>query len=233
MNPYKDLPDKAFWKLAVAEKSLFDIDDLWEPKFNIQEKQAIVIYGSCFTQAIGKGLQKQGYHWLISEPSPPGCNKQLAQRFGYNISSARTGNLYTTSMLKQWLEWAIGKKEIADEYWEKDGRYYDPFRPRVEPNGFESEKEMKFSRDISLRAFKASIQDAKYFFFTLSLTESWFNDEQGYEYPMCPGTIAGTFDASKHKFVNQGYEQVKQNLLEAIALIVKLNPSIKIIFEYF
>jgi len=40
MNPYENLPKKAFWKLAVANKSMFDISELWDPKFHIKPKRA-------------------------------------------------------------------------------------------------------------------------------------------------------------------------------------------------
>lgn len=229
MNPYENLPTKAFWKLAVANKSMFDLTELWDPKFNIKPDEKVATFGSCFAQHIGNALKNRGFNWLITELSPQGCSDALAKKYNYGIFTARTGNIYTTSLLKQWTEWALGKKEIPEEVWEKDGRYFDPFRPRIEPDGFESIKEVRMSQLQTIKSFKESIELSDYFVFTLGLTESWFNKELGYEYPMCPGTVVGEFDIDKHQFANQKFEQIKVNLTDAMALMSKLNPKLKFI----
>lgn len=229
MNPYENLPDKAFWKSAVASKSMFDISDLWCPKFNIQPDDKISTFGSCFAQHIGKALNSKGFNWIITEKAPQQVSDTLAKKYNYGIFTARTANIYTTSLLKQWTEWALGKKNIPDEIWEKSGRYYDPFRPRIEPNGFESVDEVKKSQREVLKAFKTSIELSDYFVFTLGLTESWFNKELGYEYPMCPGTVVGEFDENKHFFVNQQFEKIRVNLSDALALMNDVNPRLKFI----
>ena len=79
---------------------------------------------------------------------------ESALEYNYGIFTARTGNIYTVSLLKQWSGWALGVKEPPTEVWEKDGRYYDPFRPNIEPNGFASEKEVLSSREITIDAFR-------------------------------------------------------------------------------
>ena len=229
MHPYENLPSKAFWKLAVAEKSMFDISELWEPKFNIKPTEKVATFGSCFAQHIGNALKGKGFNWYISEKPPNGCSDKIAKRYNYNIFTARTGNIYTTSLLKQWSAWALDKDIVPSEVWEKDGRYYDPFRPRIEPHGFETVAEMKRSRIQTINSFRERIVKSDYFVFTLGLTESWFNKEHGYEYPMCPGTIAGEFDENKHQFVNQQYGEIREDLSDAIALMNQLNPKLKFI----
>jgi len=229
MNPYKNLPDKAFWKLAVANKSMFDTSELWSPKFNIKHTDKVTTFGSCFAQHIGRALKKNGFDWLITEKPPEGCDAALAKKYNYNIFSARTGNIYTTSLLKQWVQWALEKKEVPSEVWERNGRFFDPFRPVIEQNGFESKAELKLSQLHTIKSFKRSIVEADYFVFTLGLTESWFNDEHGYEYPMCPGTVAGTFNENLHSFENQQFSKIINNLSEAIRLMLEVNPSLKFI----
>lgn len=228
MNPYENLPAKAFWKLSVASKSMFDIDGLWDPKFKVQPIHNIVTFGSCFAQHIGNALKAKGFKWLSTEAPPQGLSEKNATLLNYNIFSARTGNIYTTSLLKQWTKWALDKSDIPNEIWEKDSRFYDPFRPGIEPNGFKSEDEMKQSRSQTISSFRDSIIKADYFVFTLGLTESWINEE-GYEYPMCPGTIAGNFNPEKHKFKNQQFQEILQNLRGAILMMRKVNPHIKFI----
>lgn len=228
MNPYENLPTTAFWKLSVASKNMFDINGLWDPKFKIQPNQNVVTFGSCFAQHIGNALKARGFKWLSTELPPQGLSEKNAKSFNYNVFSARTGNIYTTSLLKQWTEWALGKAEVPGEVWEKDARYYDPFRPQIEPNGFSSKEEMKQSQAQAITSFRQSIEKAHYFVFTLGLTESWLH-ESGYEYPMCPGTVAGEFDSKQHKFKNQQFLEILQNLKTAIVMMREINPGIKFI----
>jgi hypothetical protein len=227
-HPYENLPEKAFWKASVATKNMFDIRDLWDPKFNIKPSDRVVTYGSCFAQHIGNALYNRGYNWLITERAPLLLTSGEAKLFRYNIFSCRTGNVYTTSLLKQWTDWSLGKTAPPSEVWQKNNRLYDPFRPRVEPNGFESEEELEDSRTQTILSFKKSVIEADYFVFTLGLTESWVN-VNGYEYPICPGTVAGIFDADKHKFINQKFSQILINLSDAIKLMREINSRLRFI----
>ncbi|MFC3441903.1 GSCFA domain-containing protein [Sphingobium rhizovicinum] len=228
-NPYKDLPERAFWKPSIADKSMFDIEQLWSPKFNITPHSRVSTFGSCFAQHIGNALRQRGYNWLITETAPYGLSADSARTFNYGIFSARTANIYTTSLLRQWTSWAIGSATPPEEVWEKDGRYYDPFRPLIEPQGFASPEEVRLSRLETIRAFRDCIEKSHYFVFTLGLTESWFNAELGYEYPMCPGTAAGAFDGDVHVFRNQEFNDVRNALAAAIRMMHTINPKLRIL----
>ncbi len=229
MHPYKSLPESAFWRSAVARNSLFDIRGLWQPKFNITPEMPIATFGSCFAQHFGHALRDRGYKWMDMEPAPRELSAANARKFGYGLFTCRTGNIYTTSLLLQWLKWALGVETPPEEYWEKDGRIYDPFRPNIEPNGFESVEEMQQLRQITIEALRMTVRRAGLFVFTLGLTESWVNADGGYEYPMCPGTVAGEFDGDQHVFRNQPFDYISQNLEEAVALMQRVNPAIKIL----
>lgn len=226
MNPYEKLGSDFFWKLAVAKKEINEIQHLWNPKFNIRKVDKIITFGSCFAQHIGRALKNREYNWLVNERPPEGLSKENAKIFNYNIFSSRTGNIYTTSLLKQWTDWALNESCPPEEFWEKEGRYYDPFRPRIEPNGFDSIEEMILSRTETINAFRDGIVSANYFVFTLGLTESWFNIK-GYEYPMCPGTVAGEFDPIKHKFKNQQFSYILKNLVAAMEMMLAINKQLK------
>lgn len=228
-NPYVNLDDRSFWKPAVAANNPLGISGLWKPKYDIQPTMAVVTYGSCFAQHIGRALEQRGYNWLVSEAGPNGLPPELLKRYNYNVFSSRTGNIYTTSLLHQWCQWATGERAVPDEVWIREGRYIDPFRPNIEPEGFESADEMVRSRDAAIEAFKRSIQNCEVFVFTLGLTESWFNRSGGYEYPMCPGTAAGEYDEDKHVFINQDYVSVLEHLDKSIALIRRLNPKVRLL----
>lgn len=228
-TPYESLPNKAFWKLAAANLNMFDISEIWDPKFNIEKNQNIVTFGSCFAQHIGNSLKQRGFKWLSTETPPDGLSEENARNFNYNIFSARTGNIYTTTLLQQWTEWALGKNPIPHEVWESNGRYYDPFRPRIEPNGFASPYEVRLSLKQAAISFKESIKNADFFIFTLGLTERWINIELNYEYPICPGVVAGKFNPDKHKFENQQFHQVILALDESIQLMREVSPKLKFI----
>jgi len=226
-TPYSDLEPSAFWRTAVADKSAFDINGLWEPKYRIRDSHNVATYGSCFAQYFGQALKSNGYRWLISEKAPAGVSSQTKTQFNYDVFSSRTGNIYTTSLLRQWVQWALGE-ESPRVVWEKDGRYYDPFRPRVEPNGFSSEDEVYASRQVTVNSFKESIEHADIFVFTLGLTERWM-DKQGFEYPMCPGTVAGDFIESEHRFSNMSFIEVRKELNLAITLMRQINPNLRLL----
>lgn len=78
---------------------------------------------------------------------------------------------------------------------------------------------MYASRAATIKAFHGAITNAQIFVFTLGLTESWMDAKGGFEYPMCPGTLAGEFDPENHIFVNQDYDVVRKKLIETIKLI--------------
>jgi hypothetical protein len=229
MNPYKQLPQEAFWKTAVANRHMLDISGLWKPKFKILQDEKVATFGSCFAEHIGRALKARGFNWFCSETPPSALNSEGQKKFNYNIFSARTANIYTTSLLEQWVSWSTNSDARSHECWQNDGRFYDPFRPIIEPRGFSSEQELIFSREATYQAFVRCIKESTYFVFTLGLTESWFNSDSGYEYPMCPGTAAGSFDADKHQFVNQDYTQVRTSLLNAISMMRVINPKLKFI----
>lgn len=227
MHPYESLDEKHFWAPAVGKRDMLEIANLWDPKFKIGKRMQIATYGSCFAQHIGRALAKQGFNWFIAEPAPVGLSEASAKLFNYGVFSARTGNIYTASLLKQWLGWASGATQVPDEVWEKEGRFYDPFRPNIEPGGFASMDEVIQSRKMAIAGFKRTIVESDVFVFTLGLTESWFHKGHGYEYPMCPGTVAGDFDADKHEFVNQDYSLIRKSLAESLRQMKEMNPKLK------
>lgn len=227
-HPYQNLPAEAFWKTAVAQPSSFDIEGLWRPKYRF-DKLPIYTAGSCFAQHFGKALAGAGLNWHLAEAPPAGVSESLARRYNYGVFSARTGNIYTTPMLLQWLEYAFGKRRQLDEVWEKDGRFYDPLRPAIEPKGFVSPEELMTSRQMTLNAMRETLTSGCIFVFTLGLTESWVNRESGTHYAMCPGTAAGQFDPNKHEFLNLGHAQVRRALERSIEIIRGANPKNRIL----
>lgn len=228
-TPYTHLPARSFWSPAVGQRDALAISDLWTPKWPVAKTDLVATFGSCFAQHFGKALASRRYAWTNFEPPIPGLSLDTIAKFNLNVFSARTGNIYTVAILEQWLDWATGGAMPPDEVWQKDGRFYDPFRPAIEPDGFESATEMVASRQITLRAFAEAISKSDLFVFTLGLTESWRNVTEGFEYPMCPGTVAGEFDATHHQFVNQTYPAIRAALERAVAKMHAINPDLRIL----
>ncbi|MEO5671494.1 MAG: GSCFA domain-containing protein, partial [Ramlibacter sp.] len=228
-NPYQDLPERAFWKLAVDGKQAAAIAQLWEPRFPIDRQTSIVTVGSCFAQHIGRALRGAEYRWLDAEPCAFLCESER-EAFGYGLFSFRTGNIYTAALLKQWLSWALGKSAVPTEIWQSQGRWLDPFRPAIEPDGFESAEELLALRSQTLAAIRHAVHDADVWVFTLGLTEAWRNTQAGYWYPMCPGTVGGEFDPSTHAFHNFSHAEVTQDVRDVIALVRGVKPGARFLF---
>ncbi|MES2936892.1 MAG: GSCFA domain-containing protein [Pseudomonadota bacterium] len=228
-NPYRTLPPRAFWRSAVAGRAPQAFGELWSPKFPIGKADAIVTAGSCFAQHISRALVNRGMHWVDAEPAPQDMAPAEQRERGYGVFSFRTGNIYTARMLCQWLDWALGGMPMPEESWAENGRVFDPFRPAIEPAGFATVEEMQSSRLATCRAMADALSRARCLVFTLGLTESWENRPGGYVYPLCPGTAHGVFDPDAHRFRNQTFNEVYQDLVAAIERIRAVNPGIRVL----
>lgn len=229
MHPYLKLEPKAFWRLAVAEPGFSKIVELWKPKFEISKTTPIFTAGSCFAQHFSKELQKRNFSWVNAEPAPFPLSNEMRAKYNYEIFSARTGNIYTARQFRQWMEWAINPQLAPKEVWEEEGRFYDPFRPSIEPKGFASEEELVLSRLTALRCFYQGVQKADVFVATLGLTEAWRNMKAGYEYTLCPGVGRGVFNENIHVFHNSTYTEIYSDMEVFIRLLREVKPDIKLL----
>jgi hypothetical protein len=225
-HPYTNLPEQAFWKTAVAEFNSRQIDLAWKPKSLISRETKIITVGSCFAQHISKSLKENRFSWLDSEPAPTELSPTEHAKHGYGVFSFRTGNIYTAALLKQWIMWATGKAEQSTESFLSNGRYFDPFRPSLTVYGFSSAEEMLTARRTTLAAMLEAIKQADLFIFTLGLTEAWLNKD-GSVYPMCPGTIQGTFSPVDHVFHNYNEQEVVCDLIETFDDLRRINPNLR------
>lgn len=228
-HPYETLPDDRFWRTAVADRDALGIAGLWKPRYPIKRRTRIVTAGSCFAQHFAKALVARRYRWLDFEPGPEGLSAEQRKDYHYGTFSFRTGNIYTPRMLLQWLTWALTEAEPPGEVWERDGRFYDPFRPGVEPGGFVSVEELVRSRGETLAAIAAAVRGAQVFVFTMGLTEAWQDRVTGVEYAVCPGTVAGQFDAERHEFVNHGFAALMGDMTAAMRLLFRANRGLKVL----
>jgi len=225
-NPYTSLPSDAFWRTAVAELEPLQIDLRWRPKSRIDRSTGIITVGSCFAQHIGKALKDNGFGWIDSEPAPAALPATDHAQHNYGVFSFRTGNVYTAALLCQWGSWAVDPDKQSSECWNDDGRCFDPFRPSLNVEGFASPDEMLAARGVTLRAIVDSVRAADLFVFTLGLTEAWRNTD-GRVYPMCPGTVRGTFSPEAHRFHNYDESEVRRDLAATFDALLALNPRLR------
>lgn len=228
-HPYASLQESSFWRTAVAERSPFSISGLYRKKFRISGDDRIATAGSCFAQHIGHRLKVSGFRYVDLEPGPGKLPGAVRRKFGYGIYSARYGNIYTAKQLLQLYLRAYGRFKPVDDVWVRDGRYFDAFRPGVEPGGFASLIELEAAREHTNYCVRRIFERCQVFVFTFGLTETWRSRKDGAVYPVCPGVEAGAFDGSKYEFVNFSHSEVMKDMGELIMRACRKNPGLKFI----
>ena len=229
-NPYKHQPSKAIWRSAVAEYSHIEMDGVYEPRFEITPQMAISAAGSCFAQHIARQFRQRGYNFQDFEPAPRMIDAETADEFGYTQYSARYGNIYSVRQLVQLFERAEGRFEPEDHVWETGGRFYDPFRPSVQPGGFATEAECLVERRFHLEQVAKMLKETDLFVFTFGLTEAWENLNDHAVLPTCPGADVGTFDPERYGFKNFRFAEILEDAETFILYARERNPEMKFLF---
>ncbi len=228
-HPYEGAPDAARWYRAVAHRSADEIDPVGDVKVRILPGEKIVTAGSCFAQHVARHLAQRGRPCLTTEAAHPLVGPELAATFGYGVYAARYGNLYTTRQLLQLWKRATGAFVPAEDVWEHEGAFYDPFRPIVQPGGFGTRQELEADREQHFAAVVDAFTRMDVFIFTMGLTECWTSVGDGAVFPLCPGVAAGRFDSEGHVLLNLTAEQVAADMEEFIELVRAVNPGLRVI----
>lgn len=229
-NPYEDQPPRAFWRRAVSDVTAETISDIYKPRYAISKTDAIAAAGSCFAQHIGKQFKDRGYNFMDKEPPPGLLPREAWHQFGFDLYSARYGNVYSVRQLLQLFQSAYGDFEPCEKVWETGGRFYDPLRPNIEPGGFATELEVIKAREYHLQRVRRLLKHAEIFVFTFGLTEAWICVEDGTVLPSCPGTLAGTFDPERYKFHNFSFSEVLADAEAFMELAMKRNRNMRFLF---
>jgi hypothetical protein len=225
-HPYKAQPAKAFWPRAVASRHYLEVDAWYTKKWPIADAR-VATAGSCFAQHIGRYLRNSGYHFVDVERPPAGLGKSHWLDFGYDMYSARYGNVYSPRQLLQLLQRALGEFRPEEPAWAHEDGFVDPFRPTIEPKPFRSAEEMTSCRATHLHAVSKIFEQADLFVFTLGLTEAWQSSIDGAVFPVCPGTQGGQFDSARHRFVNFGFQEVVDDMQAFFARVRSINPAMR------
>lgn len=230
MTPYGKLPHYHWWRRSVVGKHWAEVDPVISAPFQLNRKQKIATAGSCFAQHIAQHLRAQGFGYFVSESVDDIVPSELARRFGYGVFSARYGNIYTVRQLTQLFGRAFGTFSSVEDVWTDGNRFYDPFRPFIQPAGFSSAQELVADRESHLAAVKELFEKADVFVFTLGLTECWECRADGTVLPSCPGTSGvGTYDPDKYAFRNFSAFEVTDDLRKFVSDLRKINPEVLII----
>jgi len=229
-HPYRHLPPHCFWRSAVAEPEMGQVDPVVSSAFTVMPGHRVVTAGSCFAQHIAKHLMKSGFNYWVTEPAHPILPAHVAEEFNYGTYSARYGNLYTTRQLLQLFNRAYGLFQPAEDIWPtSDGRFIDPFRPQIQPGGFATRTEFDVDREQHFAAVRLAFENLDLLIFTLGLTECWVSREDGSVFPLCPGVSGGQFDPKRHQFMNFGVDEVVGDMLDFLSLLRAVNPNSKVL----
>ena len=95
-NPYSGLPDRQFWRRAVAGIEPFLFDPVTTPRFTIGREERVATAGSCFAQHIGRQFKTRGYQFVDVEPAPEILGVEDQHAFGYDLSPRLVAGLLWT-----------------------------------------------------------------------------------------------------------------------------------------
>lgn len=228
-NPYRNLGDHQFWRRAVAGVERFRFDPVVDTRLKISASDRVATAGSCFAQHISNRLSKIGFNYYVTEQGQhldPATRKAM----NYGVYSARYGNIYTSRQLLQLFQACFDGRLPAEGFWQRtDGRYVDALRPQITPDGFASEQEAMDARAEHLPAVREMFENCDVFVFTLGLTETWRSRADGTVYPLAPGVAAGSFDASRHEFLNLDIHDVLQDMDLFMTGLKAVNPGVRML----
>jgi hypothetical protein len=229
-TPYQGQPPSSFWRNAVTDLPVRDVDPVVNFGLKISRNTKIVTAGSCFAQHIARHLKSRKFNYLVTEPGHPMLPERLLTKYNYGVFSARYGNIYTPRQLLQLFNRAYGAFCTRDNFWSlEDGSLVDPFRPSVHPGGFSTERELDLDREQHLAAVRDCFESCDVFIFTLGLTECWMARVDGAVYPICPGVNGGIYDPSLHMFKNLTVTEVVNDLMLFLEELGKVNPSCQVV----
>lgn len=196
----------------------------------VSRSDKIASAGSCFAQNIARYLSSKNFTYNVCEAAPMFFNKEQAADWGYGQFSCRFGNIYTVLQLEQLLERALGRRKVADQFWQnEDGRWFDLLRPRINRYGFDSLEVAQIDTREHLDSVLEMFRTSSIFVFTYGLVEYWYDEKDGTVFPTAPGCGYGRFDLSRHKPGLMGVADIVRSTKAAMNMIREINPDLKVI----
>jgi hypothetical protein len=229
-HPYRELPDGAYWRRAVAAPGA-EVDPIIDGFLRITPADKVATAGSCFAQHVARHLAASGFNYLVTESAHPIVPEDAARAAGYGVYTARYGNIYTTLQLVQLFDRAYGRFDPVETVWSAPdgGGVVDPFRPTAQPAGFASEVEMRADRAQHLARVREAFETLDILVFTLGLTEAWVSKQDGAAFPLCPGVAGGVFDPNRHEFRNLRSGDVRAQIGAFMERLRSVNPTARLV----
>jgi hypothetical protein len=227
-NPYVNLEDYRFWSRAMSRPGPSQIDPCVSAA-TISPSDKLATMGSCFAQHLARFVSRSGLNYYVPEAAPTGMSAAEATHRNYGVFSARYGNVYTVKQAVQLFDRAFGAFVPQDNVWKYKDRLVDPFRPRIEPEGFATEEDLERDRQAHFRRVRDVFIESDFIIFTLGLTEGWRSRRDGAVFPLAPGVAGGNFDPEEYEFVNFTVPEIERDLTGLITKIDTVNPYARII----
>jgi len=230
VHPYKNLPNKSFWKRSVIMPRYEDVDPVGIFNIKLSQSARVATAGSCFSQHIARHLKNSGFNYFVAEPGHPIIPQAIRDKHNYGVFSARYGNIYTARQLLQLFRRAYNQFSPSELIWtEEDGTVRDPFRPTVQPGGFISAEEMLADRKHHLACVRDMFESLDVFVFTLGMTECWISRIDGAVFPVAPGIEGGTYDPDIHQLHCQDVMEVITDMTGFIEALQVVNTNARVI----
>ena len=122
-----------------------------------------------------------------------------------------------------------GRLPLEGAWLRADGRFVDPLRPQIEPDGFPDPKDVATSRFAHLEAVRKMFMECDIFIFTLGLTETWVAKSDGAAFPVAPGVSGGVFNNGLYEYVNLKVDLVITDLTYVLTELKLVNPGVRAI----
>jgi hypothetical protein len=228
-HPYREISDNQRWHRAVTWAPPGGLDPVVSTRFGVGPDDLIGTMGSCFAQHLSRHLSRSGLGYFVAEVAPADLDEAEARRRQYGTFSARYGNVYTAAQAIQLFRRAYGDMVPIEGAWTRGSVFVDPFRPRVEPDGFADVAALEGDRVRHLAAVREVFERSTVLVFTLGLTEAWRSRDDGAVFATAPGVDGGVWDPDRYEFVNYGVDEVRSHLFELCDLVRSVNPGAKIL----
>src|SRR5262245_39519048 len=189
----------------------------------------IVCAGSSLTQRIVQRLRDEGLTYLITETAHPIVPSAAAEAAQYGRYTARYGEIRSARQLLQLLRRAYGRFDPLEHTWEARGRYFDAFRPAVQPNGFATYEECDADRRQHLAAVRRAIEALDVFVFTVGLDGHWAARADDAAYPVHPGEILECFERERYEHLIPTADAIADDLATFAAEVRAVNARARIV----
>lgn len=219
-TPYDNLPAYNFHSRTIRGRHPSRFDPIAKTRFGLDRATKVMTMGSCFAQHLTRWLIARGFNVLLRE--------QEIQAGG--LFSANYGNVYTARQAVQLFDRAFDLWRPSDELYQNvDGRFFDPLRPSVSPEGKSSAEEVLADRSNHEKHVCEIFCEAQVLVFTLGLTEGWIRTGDQAVLPIAPGVVAGNYDPQQFSFRNFSYDEVLADLRRLVEKIASVNPLCKVL----